>query len=488
MVEPDPEIDALAAAVDAAETERPPEKRQIRRKPARRRPGMAPPAANGGTRPPLVDPPLVSPGVAVPPPHADTVEVKPEELGDGTKEATIIWPRVLKEQRDIGYAPDAIGIRITRKPVGPMKGPEAHLTPIEGGLVSGDSPGEELYNYIVDYYHMGTNSPAVYSLGFFYRAGGGAIRGSAELRLEHPEQIRRQREAAERANRAKWAAAAQGGAPPAGYRPPYTPPYYPQAPQAQTPPPPTATEVELLRQLSQENGYYKGLMEARVSGAPVPAAAPPPPVDPRLPPAGVTAAEWDEIQTARQTKATVKALMQLGIVPAGIQTGAVPLQAPAAVAAPAAPPDPLAGFDMLLRFFERADSFRKKFADVMGIDPSTGQAPPEEKDETLMTPILNAGTEKEIRAGAKLEDEGWLEYLARWAQQNPHLTGKLMKEISSKLDPQSLAKLVERMATAKQQPARIAAAPQRQGAAPAASATATPATPAQAPGWVPTGG
>lgn len=423
--------------------------------PQRRRKGMAETSSSAGT------PPSAS-VIGEPTPAAAGEAAKPgEELdegGTGTKDAMVVWPRVLEKQKALQYGPDAIGISVARVATGPQKAPRIQMAPIDGLLVAGDantSPGEALYDYIVSYYHLGSGGPATYHLNFYYRAGGGTIRGSAELPLGDPEVILRQRKAVEQA---KYDRAVAAG----GYPGPAPMPFvagFPRSPiggaLAPSPAPIQAPnlnpqENQLLQDLLQKTGFYEGYMKAqKEAGAVAPAApaAPPPARDPNAKPPGLSDEEWASIQRTRLAKdmgpaiaqAVTASLAGMGFTPevvAGMKGNlqAVPLQPP---------PAPVTAMDALneaLKLIESATKFKEK---LIGMLPEGGGDGGSEKEEKEDDPLKMKPTGiGEMAYGPKLEDESWPDYLIRWGTHNPGAMQQIMAKAAQILDPQTIQKVV----------------------------------------------
>lgn len=420
---------------------------------------------------------VVTPQASAPAPPPVAPPAAP--VSDGTKDALTVWPRILQEMTEQGYAPGAIGIKITRTPTGPSRGPAVQLSPIDGALVAGSGdpngpgPGEELYSYIRDYYHMafGAGSgPARYDLSFYKRAGGGNIPGTAEIVLDHPDAIRRQIAAEEEIRRAKQ----YGSAPhyPTRY---YAPPPMPSVPGG----PPmqqqsyTSRDMEQVRELAGSNGYLRGLLEMHEKHAaqPAPTAAPPTPVyDPRSPPPGLTAQEWEEIQTKRMASAVgpavVQALVAMGFTPNTTQA------APAAAVAPQTPPDPVDIVDAALKMIQKFAGAQARITEAMGAVTSAAPGVETAEDPLEMKPILGGEPIPGIgvpRYGRRLEDEPWFEYAVRWGTNNMGALQKLFAYLGDKIPPDAMQKLAEAIASRRATPA----------------ASGTPAPPQM--GWQPSG-
>jgi len=393
---------------------------------------------------------------APPSPAAEALSM--DEGGDGSKSIFTTWPRILEEQRGLGYSPEALGISVARIATGPMKAPAVQMAPISGDLVAGDSTtsaAEMLYDYVVNYYHLESGGPATYRLNFFYRAGGGAIRGTAELPLQAPEQVKRQRDAAE--HRRYEQAIKTGQIPPGTqFRTGFGIPFYPPGAGAQvpasTPTQPGMISKETLdeiKTLSSDAAYLRGKMEAEAQ-AKAQTPAPATPVrDPRLPPEGLTAEEWDRIQEERQArgvgKAVVQALTAMGFTP---QTMAA-LHAPPQAVQPAQPTAPVTAMGALkeaISLIKEVTGFQKQIGEILpeAAGVSGGEAAKEDPDPTLMKPI--PGTD--MRWGEKLEDESWPEYLARWGTHNPQAAEKVLAWAAKTFDPQTFQKIATAIAEA----------------------------------------
>jgi hypothetical protein len=379
-----------------------------------------------------------------------------------------VWPIVLDETIKKGFTADQISIRIVRVPVGPIdlksvRGQSIDLVPLIGSQVMGDStisPAEALYSAILEY-HLSYTGPAIYQLTFQYRFGGsGNIAGvpaNVELRLDHPNIIRNQLEA--RDLRLQQVAGGQIGGRslsrnPFGIGPAPVAPAPAAAPNPQNP-----REAELLRQLAQENGFYRGLMEGRAEIAAAPAApapvAPAAPAarDPNAKPAGLTDEEWASIQRTRLAKdmgpaiaqAVTASLVGMGFTPdvvAGLKAGqglggtpgAVPVQ-------PAAPVTAMDALNDALKLIESATKFKEKLIGMLpegGSGGGDGETSREEDDPLKMKPT-GIG---EMAYGPKLEDESWPDYLIRWGTHNPGAMQRIMAKAAQILDPETIQKVV----------------------------------------------
>ncbi len=377
--------------------------------------------------------------------------------GDGTKDAVTVWPRILREEMERGYAPGAIGIKITRTPIGPSRGPAVQLSPIDGSLVAGSGaadgpgPGEELYAYIRDYYHMSFGAgagPARYDMNFYYRQGGGNIRGTAEIILDHPDVIRRQIAAEEEMRRVKMGGYHGQPYAPRGYYPPTS---FPMMPSPGAPQGYSARDIEQARELSGSNGYLRGLLEMHekmlASQAAQPVASPPSP-DPRSPPPGLTAQEWEEIQQKRIASVVGPAVVQ-AMVAMGFTPGAA-TQTPAVAATPAQTPDPIDVVDAALKMIQKFAGAQARITEAMGAAAAAapGVETPTE-DPLAMKPVLGGEAIAGIGPmayGPKLEDETWFDYAVRWGTHNPGAIQKILSFVGDKLSPEAIQRLVETIA------------------------------------------
>lgn len=447
--------------------------------------------------------------------------VPPSTEFEGSRDALVVWPKVLEEQTGLGFTPDQIQVRVTRVPIGPieMKNVRAQtidLVPLIGTQICGDasqSPSEALFSCICNDYHLTYTGPAIYKLTFQYRFGkSGNIPGvpaNVELKLDHPAVIKKQLEAKDRAaHDAAVRAGAVGsyyprmGGYPSGPGPYFPPPAQGQAPAAQ-PAPNLANPAEaaLLRQLAEQNGFYRGLLEGQQTAAAAPAPAPtaPPQRDPRLPPEGMTAEEWENVLAQRQAKTigpiVVQSMLAMGLTPQLIQSlqamaqgqGVQQGQTALPVAQPT-PSDPLAGFRSVIDAIKGMASMKKDVAKVLGIElpeegAGGGGAEEKEEDPTQMKPVLGGvvfpGTDQPMSFGSKLEDETWPEYIVRLGTHNPAMAMAALDKLSKVLDPKVLSGIVEKIA--------MAGAGKQVGAAPPTGAA--PAPQVEAPkktGWQPT--
>ena len=458
-----------------------------RRRPPPRRGARAFASPPPPPAPQFVDPPTEAPAPAAAPPRPGI---------DETKSATVVWPRILQEQIAQGYTPEHIGIRVMRIPTGPQKSPPTELASIDGSLVSGSeniSPGEALYEYVVGFYHSGFTGPATYKFSFFYRfgaTGGGAkvnIPGSAELALDHPKVIERQMESAARAKDAqRHGAQAQPGAPLGTFggfghmqRGTYG---YPQQPTQG--PQPTQREADLMRELARENGKWEGIFQQMQNTPPAatPAATAATAYDPRLPPPGVRADEWEMIQENRNARGVAKAVVQ-ALTAMGITPGAMQPAAPVAVVPAVAqtPVSLLGALNDAVTMLKELGTFQKKVAEVLP-GAAGGAAEPAEKEEdpALMKPLGGGlvrypGSESPMVGREKLEDESWFEYLFQMAVNNPAAAQDIMGKAMGVLDPAALKELTMAVAS------RIKA-PAAPGATPAPTA---PTVEAPKMGWQP---
>jgi hypothetical protein len=466
-----------ATTTTAAPSGRPKHRRPNRRGPAPIGTASGIPGVPPGGAPPA------APTAAAEPAPAATFQPSPTDA----KNALVVWPRILEEQAALGIPADQIGINVKRYTVGPQKREAMTMAPLDGSLVcggDGQSPAEALYDWIVNYYHLTYTNPAMYQLTFFYRLGHrGAIPGVAELTLDSPEVIRRQLEAADQV-RARRAA-------PTGYAPPARTPYgFPIGA------PPTASstgasqkEIDLLRQLAGESGYYRGLLEQREKGLDPQAAPPAPPMppvrDPRLPPPGLSEEEWDEIQARRQAKTTgpavVQALTAMGFTPAFLQSLVGVVQKSQVPAPPQASPDPFEPFKNAIGVMK---AYREFQSQVVGMAPEVAGALGEavaaaaEEDPTMMKPVAGGmvkfpGTEVPMSYGPKLDDESWAEYFIRWGTHNPGAMAKVMEKVAGVLDPKAFSELMS------------AFAKKMSGAPPTAPQPSAPTSAPQAPGVPP---
>jgi len=435
-----------------------------RQPPVRRRKGMQEVSASAGTPPPV--------GVIGEPPGEEL-----DEGGTGTKDAMVVWPRVLEKQKALGYQPEAIGITVARIATGPQKAPRVQLAPIDGSIVAGDgntSPGEALYDYIVGYYHLSSGGPAVYHLNFYYRSGGGTIRGSAELPLDHPDVIVRQRQAVEKAkyDRAVAAGGYPGPAPMPfglGGRAPFGAAGVGAGTPAAPVPAPNLNENEnrLFQELLQKTGFYEGYMKAQKEAearAPAPAAPVPTPVrDPNAKPPGLTDEEWTSIQRTRLAKdmgpaiaqAVTASLVGVGLTPDVIQNlkqlGSAPAAAVAAGPGPAPynPKDPfnlVAGLESFVTVMKHIGVLQEKVQEAL--PTVAGRADeekkePEEKDETKLAPIaeglLKYDNGQPMMYAKKGEDESSVEWLTRIAIANQ----PMFEKIASKIPPDVFGRVMD---------------------------------------------
>lgn len=404
--------------------------------------------------------------------HPPTIPAPALPQEEQERDAMAVWPRVMEQQGKEGFAPDALGCRITRIGIGPLKSPETQMSPFGCELIAGSegvSPAEELYNYIVDFYHLAAPGPSLYKLHFYRKNGGQKIPDSTcELRLEAPDQIRRQRQAMEDAARARQP---RGGAYGVGYRSPFVGGFgnggvAPQVSQTQTVPQSAPNldnprEQELLRQLSSENGFYKGLLEGRaaVVAPAAPAVATPAPFDPRVPPPGLTSGEWEKIQLERQAAAIGPAVAQavaqtlagMGFTPQGIQA----MQHPPAPPVPAALEKPTDAFDQVRKTFAMFQEFRKLDKGLAALVGAPESEAPEavvpEVDPAEMKPVMGGmelipGLGK-VLYGQRLEDENWTDYLVRLYMHNPGLGNKIIGVAMEKLDPKAIGAFMQAIAT-----------------------------------------
>lgn len=390
----------------------------------------------------------------------DPAVVPPKSLFEGNRDALTVWPIVLEETLKKGFTADQISIRIVRVPVGPIdlksvRGQSIDLVPLIGSQVTGDStisPAEALYSAILEY-HLSYTGPAIYQLTFQYRFGGsGNIAGvpaNVELRLDHPNVIRNQLEA--RDLRLRQASSGQvGGRPipnpfPAGYPAPAG-----ATPPAIAPNPSNPREAELLRQLAQENGFYRGLMEGRAEVAAVPTTPTPaatPARDPNAKPPGLTDEEWASIQRTRIMKdigpaiaqAVTASLAGMGFTPevvAGMRGAALQ---PVPVGPPPAPVTAMDALNEALKLIESATKFKEKLVGMMPDSGGGGDAAPKEEDDPLKMKPTGIG---EMAYGPKLEDESWPDYLIRWGTHNPGAMQQIMAKAAQILDPQTIQKVV----------------------------------------------
>lgn len=412
---------------------------------------------------------------ASPPPVVSSPAVVAGPVNDGTKDALAVWPRILAEETARGYAPGAIGIKITRTPMGPARGTAVQMAPIDGALVAGSGnpdgsgvgPGEELYFHIRDYYHMAWGAgagPARYDLNFYYRAGGGNIKGTAEIVLDHPDVIRRQIAAEEEMRRAKMGGGGYSGFPaypgPQHYRlTPMPMPPVPGGPPQQPTQSYTARDMEQVQELAGSNGYLRGLLEMHQKQAAQPAAPAPPVHDPRSPPPGLTAQEWEEIQTKRMAAAVgpavVQALVAMGFTPNTSQPAVAPV-------APASTPDPIDVVDAALKMIQKFTGAQQRITEAMGAAASAAPGAETTEDPYAMKPVLGGEAVAGIGPmayGPKLEDESVFDYAVRWGTHNPGAIQRVMAYVGGKLSPESIQKLVETIAARKKAPPQAPAAP-----------------------------
>jgi len=483
-------------------------------------------------------------GVASPPketqvgaPSAQEAPVARPSRDDGTKSALVVWANVLEEQRTLGVDPSGIGIRVQRIPTGPQKQQAVDLSPIDGSMVcgsdGGQGPAEALYDWIVNFYHMGFSGPALYRLTFYYRypgAGRGNIPGVAELSLDHPERIRAQ---AEMLERAKYAQALQGGStsfgslPASMQRGPFGFPSFlpaqaqaPQPPPSQAPSGMTEKDIRELRNSSAEAAYLKGIMAGRAdaaAGAPPPAPPQAPVYDPRLPPAGLSADEWERLQEERASRGVAKAVAQtltaMGFTPQTAQ-GLQLLQNPQALQQVLQPmiqqpqaaqplPDPLAALKNAFEMFQGYVQFQKKMTEALpgmlggtpGAPAAEGVEPPE-IDPFEMKPVAGGvtfpGTAAPMMFSPKLDDESHLEYFIRLGVANPNAAQAILGWAAKVLDPKTLNELIQAFAARaggkKQAAPPTGQAPTRQmgwQAAGGAPPSAPPSAPQAPGGWIP---
>src|ERR1700722_8719661 len=108
-----------------------------------------------------------------------------------TGDACSVWSSLVKWLGKRGLGPDGITISVERVPVGPLSGIPVKLQPFSGAAVAGYenlSPGEQLYDYLVNVYHAISATggrqgcgPAKYTVRFHYATAGGKPKGFSIL-------------------------------------------------------------------------------------------------------------------------------------------------------------------------------------------------------------------------------------------------------------------------------------------------------------------
>lgn len=433
--------------------------------------------------------------------------VPPSTDYEGSKDALIIWPIVLEKHIEAGFSPDQIGIHVQREPIGPMelksvRGQTIALIPLVGSQVCGnevESPAEALYRTIVNDYHLDYTGPAIYKLTFKYRFGkSGNIPGApanAELKLDHPNIIRKQLETMARRQEAEALASGRvgaggysrlgmfGGVGGAG-----------APPQALNPPlaAPSLEDQRLLRELLIKNGYNEAMLEVLKEAKAAP--APAPAYDPRLPPPGLSREEWERVQEDRQSrgvgKAVVQALTAMGFTPQALQTIQSP---PVAVQAPSPPAQPpmISALDALrgaVTLFKELGSFQKEVQSIIPTVAGEGVAPEkEEEDPSVMKPVggglvKHSGTEVPVMSRPKLEDESWMEYLVQLGVNNMPALEKFMAKLDPSVVGRILEKVMEKKASAPSAPPAPQMGGKKDGGGESSGGAAPPANPF---GWAP---
>ena len=312
---------AAAVVGKAASGRRPPPRRMAR---ATAAPAAAAAAAATPTQIPVVAPPAD--------PMTDPVSASVENplVDGGTKDIRVVWPRVLERERHLGYEPGAIQILVKRTLISAHRAAALDMAPFSGDLVCGSdnlSAAEEIYEFVVWQYHLPDNcGPAKYSFEFSYKTGG-RPKGSGELSLDAADRIQQQINRKRQLEFERSTGGGRGGMPMGpgggmggGYRPggyggggygnngqmPQQGQQNQPQPVAPQPAPPGMNpqswrEIEMLRQLSSENGYYKGLLESKMreAGMAVPLPSP-------------------EEEDARFVRRMAMAFQALGFTPQGI--------------------------------------------------------------------------------------------------------------------------------------------------------------------------
>jgi hypothetical protein len=487
----DPDVEAGLAGIegiidDAAPTAEQngaapaPHRSGRRAKPVRRRvvaPPQGPPPAPQVTAAPQVAA-LPSEELRSPQAFSPGETLAPDPV-DGTRSAILVWPRILDEQRAQGYTAEQISLRVTRETIGPMRTQPFEMQPIPADLVQGDdliAPGEALYEYVAYTYHVPlAQGPCKYKFTPIYRGGaiggGGKVQirgGACELMFDHPSMVAKQLEGNQRARTAQaMGAKSMPGMPLGsfqtgrnGYGFPIPPaPAATAAPAA--PNPQNPREAQLLQQLAQENGYYRGLMEGRGAPQAVPEVR-----DPRLAPSGLTNEEWEQIQENRTARSVAKAVAQtltaMGFTPQMMQQQA--LQQPNVPAAAVQAPTALGAIRDAIGLLKEVTSFQSQVEKILpgGTPAAPGTAPAEpEEDPFAMKEIPGVGT----RFGPKLEDESWFEYAVRLGTNNPTQAQEIVQFFGNKLNAESINTLVQMFA--KQKKAGGGGTPPPTGAPPA---------------------
>jgi hypothetical protein len=428
---------------------------------------QAPAAPPAPTQPKAAARPKPSNDIPIPDPEGQAINIpepgdvvgifaKPANLARDPREnrdATVLWPRVLKGVRDRGFDPALIRIDIDRVGLGQDPHDAIRCTWISGESVCGSDPGGELMHRIVETVHRGSISSARYYCMFRFKTGGDITKG--ELTLPPYDQLvaqRRQSEALD-AQRRDYRPAMNPG-PPTGY--PGAPGfggipdlggYSPGFPRAGD-----SGVEDLRREFARMSAIYETrdqIMREQLEKAGVGAVAmpPPPPVA-----AGPAVDPFDQFLSQIERLETLKKRLGLGQPPAErAQAQAMPAaqtQAPAhqTQAAPAAP-DPFA----FLKTLEEAEKMKKRFASALGIDL---EALEEEKPE-VPTEIVVEGAKEPFKtydipgiiAGKSVKYVYGAESLGEWAKAmfslNPDLAGKVLEVGTKVLEKSVFGRLAE---------------------------------------------
>jgi len=421
------------------------------------------PSPGSGFAEPKAGPPTAIAGLPEPAPRG-------RPAGDRTMQQT--WDDIVEDLALKGYQPADVTIAVRRFPVGPERSAHHDLNPIPGELVGGAgalTPGEELYEHVVRFYHIPLNAgPSRYRLWFCLRGTQRNYLGMVDLNLPPAVEMRRMIAMQDEARREHDRAKAMEG------EPLPTRQTYGRAPQRQVGPHPDDPPF-----LGEPPPPMGGYVPPRYVGQPAMPQPQPMPPSPATAFADAIMNEWQTqameairrgMQPPPPPQAAAQPLTKADIAQTVVEVlQAMEAAKPKPVQSPpggqevtARVGDPLDGMERMFDFWARMDKMRDRMREqVLGDEPeATAAAPttatviakPEtpEEDEFELKPVGGPLAQQFMGApvlfAPQKPEETTFQWMTRLASGNPAIAGKVLgkaAEMGMKIiDQAGLAKVV----------------------------------------------